>query len=116
MEFFAATADDVKGAIEGQLPNQNFGQSNVTNILTTVYAFVGIIAVGFIIYGAVQYVISNGDPGKITKAKNTILYSVIGLVVVLLAAALTFFLTQVLAGQDPEAGATASILGGVYAA
>lgn len=102
MKYFAATAEDLKGAIEGELPNHNFGADNVTNIFNTAYAFIGIVAVGFIVYGAVQYVISNGDPGKVAKAKHTIMYAVIGLIVVLLAAAITFFITQAFAGQTPE--------------
>jgi TctA family transporter len=48
-------------------------------------AVVGIIAVVMIIVGGIQYITSGGDSGNVTKAKNTILYAVIGLVVVALA-------------------------------
>jgi hypothetical protein len=44
-----------------------------------------------IILGALRYVISAGDASKITQAKNTILYAVIGLVVALLAFAIVNF-------------------------
>ena len=109
MEYFAVTEKDAKTAEEGikttiektiekKLPNHDFGENNVTNIFNTAYAFAGIVAVAFIVYGGVQYITANGDPGKITKAKRTILYAVIGLVVVLLAAAITFFVTQSIAG------------------
>ena len=48
-------------------------------------AVVGIIAVVMIIIGGVKYITSGGDSGNVTSAKNTILYAVIGLVVVALA-------------------------------
>ena len=45
----------------------------------------GLIALAFIMYGAFLYVTSNGDPERVTGAKNTILNAIIGLVIVLLA-------------------------------
>ncbi|MDQ5886182.1 MAG: hypothetical protein QG628_579 [Patescibacteria group bacterium] len=48
-------------------------------------AVVGIIAEVMIIVGGIQYITTGGDSGNVTKAKNTILYAVIGLVVVALA-------------------------------
>lgn len=55
---------------------------NVTDIFSVV---VGLTAVLMIIVGGFKYVTSSGDSSKITSAKNTILYAVIGLVVVALA-------------------------------
>lgn len=46
---------------------------------------VGVIAVVMIIIGGLKYITSGGDSGNITGAKNTILYAIIGLVVVALA-------------------------------
>ena len=48
-------------------------------------AVVGIIAVVMIIVGGVKYITSGGDSGNVASAKNTILYAIIGLVVVALA-------------------------------
>jgi hypothetical protein len=48
-------------------------------------AIVGIIAVVMIIVGGIRYITSGGDSGNVTAAKNTILYAVIGLIVVALA-------------------------------
>lgn len=52
---------------------------------------VGIIAVVMIIVGGLKYITSGGDSGDITGAKNTILYAVIGLVVVALAQFIVHF-------------------------
>ena len=65
--------------------------AKIKSILNTVYLWVGIITVIVIIIGGVYYITSQGDPGKVAKAKNVILYAVIGLVVVLLAFAITDF-------------------------
>lgn len=48
-------------------------------------AIVGIISVVMIIMGGIRYITSGGDSGKVTSAQNTVLYAVIGLVVVALA-------------------------------
>lgn len=50
--------------------------------------FAGIIAIGFVIYGGVQYVLSQGVPDKTVAAKNTILHGVIGLVIAVFAVAI----------------------------
>jgi hypothetical protein len=46
---------------------------------------VGVVSVIMIIIGGFKYIISSGDSANVTSAKNTILYAIIGLVVVLLA-------------------------------
>lgn len=69
----------------------NDANAMVVSILNTAYAFAGLIAVGFIIYGGITYTTSTGDPTKVKKASSMLLYSIIGLVVVLLAAAITNF-------------------------
>ena len=46
------------------------------------------VAVVMIIVGGIQYATSGGESSKVATAKNTILYSVIGLVVALSAAAI----------------------------
>ena len=85
---------DEKAKLEcnlGKLPQTAADEKYAKNIFNEAYAVAGLIAVVVIIVGAVQYVTSGGDPGKVAKAKNTILYSVIGLIIVLLAALITNF-------------------------
>ena len=64
-------------------------EETVNNIVATVinvFSFVvGVISVIMIIIGGLKYITSGGDAGNVTGAKNTILYAVIGLVVVALA-------------------------------
>lgn len=56
--------------------------ANVVNILSIL---VGIAAVVMIIVGGFKYITSNGDTGNINSAKQTIVYAVIGLVIVAFA-------------------------------
>ena len=69
--------------------------ADVINIFSMV---VGVIAVIMIIIGGLRYITSTGDSGNINSAKNTILYAIIGLVVVALAQIIVNF---VLAKIDP---------------
>ena len=80
-------------------------------IIRVVLQVLGIVAVLVIILGGFYYMTAQGDPGKITKAKNTILYGVIGLVVALLAFAIVnFVLENVFSGSssDSNSGITTS--------
>lgn len=54
----------------------------VINILSII---VGVVAVVMIIVGGFKYITSGGDTGKVGGAKNTIIYAIIGLVLVALA-------------------------------
>ncbi len=64
-----------------QIPRVNADNATLANILSAAFIAIGGMAVAFLLVGAFKYVISNGDSGEITKAKNTILYAVIGIVV-----------------------------------
>ncbi|HSH17937.1 MAG TPA: pilin [Candidatus Saccharimonadales bacterium] len=56
---------------------------------------VGVIAVIMIIVGGLRYITSGGDSGNVSSAKNTILYALVGLVIVALAQFIVrFVLTQ----------------------
>jgi hypothetical protein len=55
---------------------------------------VGVVAVIMIIIGGFKYITSGGDSGNVTGAKNTILYAVIGLVVVALAQFIVRFVLE----------------------
>ncbi len=65
--------------------------SVVTGILNGVIGMLGLVAVVFIIIGGVNYMTSTGDPGKTKKAKDTILYACIGLIVCALSFAIVNF-------------------------
>jgi cytochrome bd-type quinol oxidase subunit 2 len=60
----------------------------IVNILSIV---VGVVAVIMVILGGFKYITSGGDSNKVASARNTIVYALVGLVVVALAQAIVQF-------------------------
>lgn len=86
------------------MPAELIGPNGVfTHITNTVLYAVGIISVVMLIYGGLRYVISGGDSKKVTDAKNTILYAIIGLVISILAFAIVNFVINTITGTDNSA-------------
>lgn len=73
------------------LPKVTPSGDNVQNVLNAVFVVAGLLAIAFVAFGGFQYTISNGDSNGIARAKNTILYALIGLVVTLMAAIIVNF-------------------------
>lgn len=63
----------------------------VNSVLNVVYWGAGIVAVIVIIISGILYIISSGNPGQVAKAKNGIIAGVVGLILVLMAFAITGF-------------------------
>jgi len=64
-------------------------------ILTTVYFAAGAAAIIVIVIAGIFYSISQGQPDKIKRAKEAILYSLVGLVIIMVA----FVITNFIAGR-----------------
>ena len=75
---------------QGEFSNQSL-ETTVQTIVNVVLYIVGIVAVVMMIIGGFQYITSSGDAAKVTKAKNTILYGIVGLVIAVLAYAIVDF-------------------------
>ena len=89
------------GQIKVNNINNGTGDDLKNSVVTIVNAVVGalaIVAVIVIIIGGVNYMTSAGDAGKVKKAKDTILYGVIGLVVCVLAFAIVNFVVMNILG------------------
>lgn len=81
--------------------------TKVNSALETVvdiFSFVvGVVAVIMIIIGGLKYVTSTGDAGSAASARNTIIYAVVGLVVVVLAQFIVkFTVNKTAQGSKPE--------------
>ncbi len=70
----------------------------VKTIINVLLFVVGIIAVIMIIWGGISYVLSAGAADKAKKARDTIVYSVVGLVVSIVAFAIVQFVFSSLGG------------------
>ena len=56
-----------------------------------------------LIYGGLRYVVSGGDSKKVTDAKNTILYAIIGLIISILAFSIVNFVINAVTGTSDSA-------------
>jgi hypothetical protein len=66
----------------------------VNSIINVVIFVIGFVAVAMVILGGVQYSTSSGDSAKVKKAKDTIMYGIIGLIIAILAFAIVNFVLQ----------------------
>ncbi|MBR2839980.1 hypothetical protein IKE82_01460 [Candidatus Saccharibacteria bacterium] len=84
-------------------PADLFGDTGVFKQVTnTVLYIVGIVAVIMLIIGGIRYVISGGDSKKVTDAKNTVLYAIIGLVICFFSYAIVnFVITSLPSSNNP---------------
>lgn len=77
--------------VGGATTEGNDLMSRVKTIINVVLGVVGVVAVVIIIVAGVYFILSQGDAAKITRARNTILYGVVGLLIALLAFAIVNF-------------------------
>ena len=84
-------------------PADLFGDTGVFKQVTnTVLYIVDIVAVIMLIIGGIRYVISGGDSKKVTDAKNTVLYAIIGLVICFFSYAIVnFVITSLPSSNNP---------------
>lgn len=73
-------------------PTQPTGVAH--NLLMQVYFWLGLVAVAMLVYAGYMYTTSNGDPSKVKKAKDGLLYAIIGVVLALMAFVITNFVVQ----------------------
>ena len=99
MKFFAVIPDETKELINNLPNNSGVGAANLTTILNWIYIAGGIVAVIVIVYAGAKYILSQGQPEKMKQASQIIAYAIIGLVVVVLAAAITAFVSGIIGGS-----------------
>ena len=78
------------GQLSGDQANQKIN-SLIHTIINLLSVVVGVVAVIMIIVGGLRYITSGGSDTSVTSAKNTILYAIIGLILVALAQVMVRF-------------------------
>lgn len=63
------------------LPRSGTSGNLIVDVLNIIFGILGGIAFISVVYGGFKYVISQGEPDKIGKAKDIIMYALIGLVI-----------------------------------
>ena len=87
--------DGISGALQddcsrgkGQAKELDGNQGIITTIINTMLFIVGLLAVIMIIYAGIRFVTAHGYEKQVTGARQTIIYSVVGLIVAIVAYAL----------------------------
>lgn len=91
----SGTNIDITGSSSGNCtPDTNTSAINdlLTNVINIFSIIVGVIAVIMIIVGGLRYITSGGESNKVGGAKNTIIYAIVGLVIVALAQFIVHFI------------------------
>ena len=94
--YYGLDKDD-NGGIKGPESDEEIPKfifKIVMNILYDLEIIIGLLATGFVIWGGYQIMMSNGDVGGMTKGKKTATRAIIGLVIAILAQAITAFITD----------------------
>ncbi len=73
-------------------------QTFIQSIIQILVTLSGLVATGFFVWGGVGYITSSGNPESLDRSKKTILYSSIGLAIVLGAFVISNIVTQVATG------------------
>ena len=75
----------------------------ISLIITTVLTFVGVIFLVLAIYGGYIWMMARGNEQEVEKAKNTLTAAVIGLVIVIAAYAISYYVINALGGAALKA-------------
>lgn len=92
---FGVSADCGEGTgslkCETGLPNVGASHHEIGQILTIVFGIIAAVAVLMIVISGFRFIIAQGNPQEVAKARNTIIYAVIGLLVAITAEGIVAF-------------------------
>ena len=91
----ASAVEEIKRGT-GQVSSASSGAdlpSIAKTVVNTMLFIVGILAVIMIIFSGIRYITAHGDKGQVESAKNTLIYSIVGLVIAIIAYALVTWVT-----------------------
>lgn len=93
LSYFGSDCSNETGVNCGDngLPRTVAGGSQLNDILRIVFAVLAALAVLFIVIAGLRFITAQGNPQEISKAKSTIAYALVGLLVALLAEAIVAF-------------------------
>lgn len=66
----------------------------VANLVSLAFTFLGAVTLLLLLWGAVRFILSRGDPKAIQEAQKTMTYAIIGAVIVVLAFVLITIITS----------------------
>lgn len=103
-DFAASTGLDNTAKKTGHYNQRLFGagttlEGGISAILTVALSFLGVIFLLMMIFGGILWMTARGNEKNVDRAKNIIFDSIIGLVIVVSAYAITYFVTSIFTSQ-----------------
>lgn len=85
------------------MPADLVGADGVFTRITSIALYIiGAVSVLMLIWGGLRYILSGGDSKKITDAKNTILYAILGLAIAFFSYAIVRFVLNAIGATVSE--------------
>lgn len=78
----------------GDLPRAPANEAALTDILTITFMVIGALALLMITVSGLRYILAGSDAQKVSKAKNGIIYSLVGLLIAITAQAIVYFMVE----------------------
>lgn len=79
-QFAADTTINIDNTLS-PLPKATAGDGNLNAVLSVVFGTMAVVAVLIIVIAGLRYILANGDAQAMAKAKNTIIYALVGLII-----------------------------------
>jgi len=77
---------------------ENFGNM-ISGLVNAAFVIAVIVALGYLIYGGIRWIMSQGDKTKVENARNHVIAAVIGLVIVFMAYLIISIVLQIFTGK-----------------
>jgi hypothetical protein len=94
MNTILFTLADSMSKVKADLPHADTSSAQISNILSVVFGVLGAIALLMIVISGLRYITSAGDPQKASKAKDGIIYALVGLMLALFAQGIVVFIVN----------------------
>jgi hypothetical protein len=78
----------------GDLPQTGATRSSINNIRSVLFPIIGAIALLVIVISGLRYILAGGDAQKISKAKNGVIYALVGLSIAIISGAVVSFVVK----------------------
>ncbi len=76
---------------ETNLPTTAADATNATMVIQIIFGIIGFIAVLYLIFAAIKFITSQGDPAGVAQARQSIIYALLGIVVAVSAEVIVTF-------------------------
>ena len=90
--MFKEWNDIVKNCVQGDVATLSCIPAVFSNLLTALLAFAGLFALFIFIYSGFRYIHAGGDPKQLEGARNTLIYAIVGLILIVFS----FFVVNII--------------------